>query len=244
MIMSKLISNYLLRDLPRPRFLSGRKITRYLRTFCEILDTVAQDAEDARTELQPEFCSDSALAPHARSRNDRTYARELAASLRSYLLRILPEKRKAGTEDGVHAQFARFGCPNIEIVTELDLRNAGVINGFGGEIGFWFLVIRQPHPFPVFLTEWDGGGDYADEVSYWGSAIGQTETADIEDIIRRWKPCGTSCRFVIIDEDGSFTWGPGGLSGNYQLIPINEGWESKPPTGAPVHYYNSDFLVA
>jgi hypothetical protein len=241
--MSNLISNYLLRDLPRPRYLSGRKITRYLRTFCEILDGVAQDAQDARTELSIVDCSTEALAPHARSRNDRTFTRETFAALRLYLLRILAEKRKAGTTDAIRAQFARFGCPTVEIVTELDLRDAGVVGGFGGNIGFWFLVIRQPHPFPTFTTEWDGGGEWADEISYWGSAIGQTEIADMADIFRRGKPASTSCRFVIIDEDGTFTWGPGGLAGNYQLIPFNEGWEYVPPYGAPVHYYNHDFLV-
>lgn len=241
--MSQLITNYLLRDLARPRYLSGRKITRYLRTFCEILDTVSQDAEDARKELSIVDCSEEALAPHARSRNDRTFTREAVSALRLYLLRILAEKRKAGTPDAIHAQFARFGCPVVEIVTELDLRNAGVVGGFGGNEGFWFLVIRQPHPFPLFNTEWDGGGEWDDEVSYWGSAIGQTEIADMTDIFQRWKPAGTSCRFVIIDEDGTFTWGPGGLAGNYQLIPINESWEHVPPFGAPIHYYNSDFLT-
>ena len=121
--------------------------------------------------------------------------------------------------------------------------NAGVVNGFGGNIGFWFLILRQPHPFPLFLTTWDGGGEYDDEISYWGSAIGATEIADIADILRRWKPAGTSCRFVLIDEDGTTAWGPGGLTGNYQTIPINEAWEYLPPSGVVTPYYNTDFLT-
>jgi hypothetical protein len=241
--MATLIADYLLRNLARPRYLSGRKITAYLRTFVEVADQVAQDLLDARTELLPAESSDEALAPHARARNDRTFARETATALRAYLLRHLSEKRKAGTEDAIRAQFARFGCPNVEIVTELDLRDAGVVNGFGGNIGFWFLILRQPHPFPLFLTTWDGGGEYDDEISYWGSAIGATEIADMTDILRRWKPAGTSCRFVLIDEDGTTAWGPGGLTGNYQTIPINEAWEYLPPSGVVTPYYNTDFLT-
>lgn len=241
--MSTLITNYLLRDLARPRYLSGRRITAYLHTFAEVADELAQDLLDARSELLPTASSAQALSPHARTRNDRTFTREGVADLRAYLLRHLSEKRKAGTEDAIHAQFARFGCPVVEIVKELDLRDAAVVNGFGGEIGFWFLIIRQPHPFPLFTTLWDGGGDWGDEVSYWGSAIGQSEISDITDILRRWKPAGTSCRFVLIDEDGTTSWGPGGLSGNYQTIPINEAWEYLPPSGVVTPYYNTDFLT-
>ena len=118
--MSTLLTRYLLRDLARPRFLSGRRGTAYLSTFAMVGDEVGQDAIDGRSEASPETASPKALAAIARNDNDRTYRREPSAALRAYLLRILSEKRKAGTADGLHAQFARLGCPVIEIVTELD----------------------------------------------------------------------------------------------------------------------------
>ena len=39
--------------------------------------------------------------------------------------------------------------------------------------------------------------------------------ADMTDIFQRWKPAGTSCRFVIIDEDSTRL--PGARRSRWQL---------------------------
>lgn len=241
--MSQLLQRYLLQDLPRPRFLAGRRATAYLRTFCEVADELAQDILDARSELTIETASRAALLSIARNCNDRGFARENTGPLASYLLRILSEKRKAGTEDGLKAQFARMGMPVIEIIKELDLRNAGVVNGFGGNIGFFFIIVRAPFPFASLSGSWDGGGTWDDGTATWGAALTPSDQAEIGDVLRRWKPAGTSCRFILFDEDGSTGWGPAGLSGNYQEIPFNEAWEHLPPAGVVTPYYNVDFLT-
>jgi len=249
--VSTLLTRYILRDLPRPRFLTGRRIVAYLRTFCEIADEVAQDVIDARSELMIETASPSALTSAAaaalsalaRNVNDRSYARETVTALRTYLLQQREAKRRAGTEDALHEQFARLGCPAIEIVTELDLRRHSVVNGFGGNIGFFFIIVRQPHPFPAEIDAWDGGGDWDDGTSTWGATLSDGDQAEIADLLRRWKASGTSCRFIVFDQDGTTTWGPGGLAGNYQLIPFNEAWEFLPPSGIVTPYYNTDFLT-
>lgn len=250
--MSTLLTRYILRDLPRPRFLTGPRIAAYLRTFCEIADEVAQNVLDARSELTIETASSgalttaaaTALSAIARSLNDRSYARETVDGLRAYLLQQRQAKKRAGTEDALHEQFARLGCSAIEIIKELDLRRAGVVGGFGGNIGFFFIIIRQPHPFPAEADTWDGGGDWDDGSSTWGgSALSYGDQSEIADLLRRWKPSGTSCRFIVLDQDGSTTWGTGGLAGNYQLIPFNEAWEFLPPGGAVVPYYNTDYLT-
>lgn len=240
--MSQLLTRYLLRDLARPRYLSGKRGTGYLATFANIGDEVGQDALDARDEASPETASPKALAALARNNNDRTFRREPPSLLRAYLLRILSEKQKAGTVDGLNTQFARFGCPNIEIVTELDLRNAGVVGGFGGNIGFFFIIVRQPAFARPLPSVWDGGGTW-DDGSLWGTSLTYDDIAELQDIIRRWKPAGTSCRFVLFDDDGSTAWGPAGITGSYDQIPINEAWEHLPPLGIVTPYYNADFLA-
>jgi hypothetical protein len=240
--MSSLMTTYLLRHLPRPRFLSGPAGTAFLRTFCQVADLVAQDALDARSEATVQTASSYALPPLARNRNDRSYRRESMAALAVYLLQILAQKAKAGTEDGLRAQFARIGCPDIEIVTELDLRNAGVMGGFGGNIGFFFIIVRQPHPFDAISELWDGGGQWNDGIAKWGSTLDDNDIAEIEDLLRRWKAAGTSCRFILFDEDGTTAWGPGGITGNYQEVAINEAWEHLPPDGIVTPYYNVTYL--
>lgn len=238
--MATLLQDYLLRDLPRPRFLTRKRIVAYLRSFAEACDVLAQDSLDARSESLIESASSMATLAHARNANDRGYARESVAALKTYLLRRLAEKRKAGTADGLRAQFARFGCPTVEIVTELDLRTAGVVGGFGGNIGFFFVLIRLPHPWSQ-APIWDGGGAWGGD-DIWGGTATDNDQAEWRDLLRRWKPAGTSCRFVIVDEDGSTTWGPAGFSGNYQTYPINEAWEALPPYGIVTPYYNTDYL--
>ena len=159
------------------------------------------------------------------------------------MLRVIEEHRKKGTTDGLEAQFARMLMPNIEIVTELDLRNAGAVNPFGGNVGFFFILVSGPHPFAATYATWDGGKVFDDPTATWGMSLSPSDQSEIEDVIRRWKPAGTSCRFVVFDDDGTTTWGPLGLSGSYQLLPIWEPWERLPPAGTPVAYYNADFLV-
>ena len=241
--MSQLLTTYLLRNLARPRYLSGKRGTGYLATFASIGDEVGQDALDARSETSPQDASPRALAAIARNDNDRTYRREPVPELRKYLLRILSEKQKAGTVDGLKAQFARLGCPVIEVVTELDLRNAGVVGGFGGNIGFFFIIVRQPAFARPLSPVWDGGSTWDDGVTLWGTSLTFDDLAEIENVIRRWKPAGTSCRFILFDDDGSTAWGPAGITGSYDQIPINEAWEHLPPLGIVNPYYNVSYLT-
>lgn len=238
------ISDYILRDLPRPAFLSGKRIAAFLRGLTQVGDKYAQQVIDSRNEHTAEKATHDALLALARNMNDRGFACEDDRLLMQYLLRIIAEHRKKGTTDGIKTQFARIGCPNIEIVTELDLRNAGAVNPFGGNIGFFFILVNQPHPMAsVGGGAWDGGESWDDGVTRWGWNGTQDDLSEISDILRRWKPSGTSCRFVVFDDDGSAAWAAGGLTGNYSLIAFNESWE-KAPTGLVSYYYNSSFLVA
>ncbi len=237
------ITDYLLGDLARPAFLAGRRITKFLRAISQVGDYYAQRILSARDEWTAERATRDALLSLARNANDRGFARENTIDIAAYMLRVIEEHRKKGTTDGLEAQFARMLMPNIEIVTELDLRNAGAVNPFGGNVGFFFILVSGPHPFAATYATWDGGKVFDDPTATWGMSLSPSDQSEIEDVIRRWKPAGTSCRFVVFDDDGTTTWGPLGLSGSYQLLPIWEPWERLPPAGTPVAYYNADFLV-
>jgi len=117
------------------------------------------------------------------------------------------------------------------------------VNPFGGNIGFFFIIVKQPYPFPLSYSAWDGGGSWDDGVARWGWADNTDLLNNIRSILRGWKPSGTSCRFIVFDEDGTAGWNAGGLTGNYALIAINEPWEIT-PSGLVAYYYNSSFLVA
>lgn len=237
-----LISDYLLRELPRPAFLGGRRITAFLRSIAQTGDYFAQRVLDARREHTAETATRDALLALARNFNDRGFDDESSPDLLAYLLDIIAQHRLKGTEYGIKAQFARIGCPDIDIVTELTLRDAGAVNPFGGNVGFFFIIVRQPNPFRFTYGDWDGGGSWDDGTSRWGWGDELNRVRDIEDILRRWKPSGSSCRFVCFDEDGSAGWNALGLTGNYAQLPINEPWETL-PSGLVSPYYNSSFLV-
>lgn len=237
-----IITDYILRELPRPQYFGGRQVTRFLRALSEGGDVLSQRILDARKEWTAETATRDALLALARNMNDRGFARESTTDLLAYLLRIIAEHRKKGTEYGLKAQFARIGCPDIDIVTELTLRDAGAVNPFGGNIGFFFIIIRQPNPFTFTYSSWDGDGEWDDGTSRWGWFGSADDLLDIGDILRRWKPAGSSCRFVLFDEDGTAGWTPLGLTGNYAQIPYNEPWETR-TDGLVSAYYNTDFLT-
>lgn len=238
-----ILTDYLLRELPRPAFLGGKRITAFLRAIAEAGDYYAGRILSARNEWTVESASREALLAIARNWNDRGFDRETATALRAYLLDIIEQHRKKGTDDGIKAQFARLGYPTTEIVTELTLRDAGAVNPFGGNVGFFFILVKQPYPLTFAYAAWDGGGAWNDGVSRWGWNDNTDLLNQIRSVLRSWKPAGTSCRFIVFDEDGTAGWNAAGLTGNYALIAFNEPWEIT-SSGLVSYYYNSSFLVA
>ena len=238
-----LITDYLFGQLPRPTFLGGKRIKALLRSISEVGDTLAQNVLQSRAESTAQTASRDGLLALARNMNDRGFDAESTADLLTYVLDIIEQHRRKGTEEGIQKQFLRVGYPTTEIVTELTLRDAGAVNPFGGNIGFFFIIVKQPYPLPFTYAAWDGGGSWDDGVSRWGWVDNTDLLNNIRSILRSWKPAGTSCRFIVFDEDGTAGWNAAGLTGNYALIAFNEPWEIT-PSGLVSSYYNSSFLVA
>lgn len=223
-------------------------ITSYLRAahgwslFGAILaqiDSVNQAIADAVRESLIAVCDDDALDAHARNSNDRRSSIESAAQLRAYLLKRWDRKREAGTEDGLRFQLARIGYPVVDLVCERDLREAGIVGAFGGKVGYGFVVLRLPNRW-TDASIWNGGGTWGGG-GVWGARITLEALAELVYILQKWKPDGTSFRFIIIDNDGTTTWDGTGFHGNYLSIPVNEPWEYLTGT-AFLPDYNVDFL--
>lgn len=191
-------------------------------------------------------CSDSALDYHARNSNDRHVTGETSPQLRSYLATRWTRHKEAGTEAGLHYQLTRLGYPNHELWSYQRLKLAGVPAGtaFGGpaQLGFFFVVIRLPHPFRD-APSWDGGGEWGDGDLWGGGAANLSLLAELEFTLHRWRPSGRSPRFVVIDLDGSTVVNlvaPFDFTGNYLLYPLRESGEKlKSPI---IPYYNGSFV--
>lgn len=192
-------------------------------------------------------CSDSALDYHARNSNDRRVTGETNAQLRTYLSRRWDRHKEAGTEDSLHYQLTRLGYPNHELWSYQRLKLAGVPAGtaFGGpaQRGFFFVVIRLPHPFRD-APSWDGGGEWGGGDLWGGAASNNALLADLDFTLHRWRPSGRSPRFVVIDLDGSTVvrtaMSPYDFDGNYLIYPLfGSGEKLKSPLQP---FYNGSFV--
>lgn len=214
-------------------------------------DAVLGRAVDGVRESMLLECSDKALDYHAFNSGERRVSGETSPQLRNYLAHRWDRHKEDGTEDGLHFQLTRLGYPNHELWSYQRLKLAGVPAGtaFGGAAnsGFWFVVIRRPHPFndgPV----WDGGGSWDDGAEWGGSYSGPAGSlsaalAELAFVLQRRRPSGKSPRFVVFDLDGStqvLTVPPYDFAGNYLIFPLREKGElMKSPI---VPYFNASFI--
>lgn len=242
------VSNYVRGRTSGVRWLHEPGGRGLLGSLAGLMDSVLGDASAGAKEAMIRECSDVALDPHARNTGDRRTLVDTNTTLRSYLWQRWDAHKEAGTEDGLHRQMARLGYSTCEFWSWQRLKLAGVPGNvaFGGRLGFFFVVIRQPHPF-VDGPSWDGGDDW-DGGALWGTGtrydgIDAAEAiAEIAFTLQRWRPSGRSPRFVVIDLDGStqvVTAAPYNFTGNYLLYPIWEPHEYR--NGAPVDVYNTRF---
>ena len=162
--------------------------------------------------------------------------------------------RRSGTVKGITDGLARIGLPGCTVTTELDLRLAGAPNAFGGYQGFFFVTVPYPNPF-LDAAIWNGGiflGNRWNNGGVWGlrgsldllhAAIGE---------IQKWKHVCSSCRFIVIALDASFSqsrwgqvnWGDffwGEFGGKYSIIPVHEPWEIG-VDGSAREFYNYSYL--
>jgi len=214
-----------------------------------VLDRVLADASDAQRERMIRECSDSALDCHARNSGDRRVLGETNPELRAYLEDRWNIYRLLGTEDGMRRQLARLHLA-AEFWDYQRLKLSGVPSNvaFGGyaQRGYFFVIIRQPHPF-IQGPIWDGG-DTWDGGEYWG--IGRSDGGDpgqlldeIRFLLIKSRPGGHSPRFLVLDMDGSAQVqliAPYDFTGNYLIYPLFE--RAELIGGSPTPFYSFSFV--
>lgn len=216
-----------------------------------LMDSVIADSSAALSASRIAECSADALDPHARNTLDRRTLIEGSEALRAYLLDRWSAHSEAGAEAGLLRQLARCGYPECELWSWQRLKFAGVPNAvaFGGNVGFFFVIIRLPHWFRITGGEWDGGGSWGDGSSTWGG-LRRADGGDVQDalaeiayVLHRWRPSGRSPRFIVIDYDGTtevVTTAPYGFTGNYDIFPVHEDHEYF--AGPPADVFNTNFV--
>lgn len=244
------ITNYIAEATRAIKFLHRPGGRGLLHSMTNIMDRVLGDTSLAAREAMLRECSDAALPYHARNSGDRPMLGESVSALRRYLWQRWDANRRAGTQAGMAEQLARLGITRTEFWSHQALKLAGVPGNvaFGGpaQLGFFFVIIRQPHPFtqgPV----WDGGGSW-DDGSYWGLSLrnggdpGQL-LGEIDYALHHWRPSGRSPRFLVIDFDGSTQVNlmpPYDFLGDPLIVPLFEAGELI--RGAPTPFYSSSFV--
>lgn len=186
-------------------------------------------------------CDAADLDGHLRNTGDRRQPGEGSAAVRAYLADRWTAYKEAGTPEGLRRQLLRAGIPRVTIVRELDLRRAAIPGAFGGNIGFYFLVIDPPSVFSGSPPpEWDGGTEWNGGGVWNGLPAGYIDAIRFQ--IRRWEASGESCRYIVVGTDNTFAWDPVSFtaSGAYEIYPIGKAWEW---VGGLHPYYSYDYAT-
>lgn len=160
----------------------------------------------------------------------------------------------SGSRNEMVHQIGRLGYAehNINVVTYNDLFDAGRFSAFGNTSpnpderfpNFWFLAIGWPplEQLPNTSARWGSNRKWGEKPNgpVWGGVgIANAELNYLRQIIFKWKPEHTSCRFIVIATNNTFV-----LDGNYDwprgsaiVYPVNEWWEID-PMGAVTPFYN------
>lgn len=225
----------------------------FLRAFSAQRDQLVTRFRDAAKVNFPALCDDTALDAAASSRNLERVPGESSASLRNYLSGTWQIWPTAGTRGRLLAEISRVGCPNSQIWGYRELVKAGAPpTVFGGFSSFFFVLIKPPH---VFLprNQWADGSKWSGGKK-WGLNGDRLVLDNLKRQIKKWKPAGTSCRFLAIDLAGdasvplwgNINWGQwlwGGISGTDVItIPTWEDWETDFNGALRREFYNYSYL--
>jgi hypothetical protein len=140
---------------------------------------------------------------------------------------------QSGAEQEMLIQLGRLGYANPLVVTYSKLWDAGRTGAFGGPTGFpsfWFLVLPWPIPRLIQMTVRWGDGSKWGQVPrgpmWGGGGLVPQDIEAVRQVIFKWKPAHTSCRFILCALGPSFKLNPDYTwSGAAITYPVNEWWE-------------------
>lgn len=201
-----------------PPWLSKPRGKRFTKAFGDVGDTFRNDvAYGVRSTMIEEAGSDT-YALHLRNSNLDAAHIDTPTTILAYLRYRWNAWRASGARDGMLYQLARLGYANAKIFSYVDLLIfiLGVVinpNVFGANEGFFYIDIDTPSGFgpPV---DWDDGHAW-DDGHLWD--LSEPFTGAIGEIIttvRKWKPVGSSCRFIRFR-----------IGNQWIVVPVGETWE-------------------
>lgn len=235
------LSDWLLQKSGIPKRLRGAQASRLWRGWLAAFEKRLAEADRAAAAGMLLECPDEYLDGHLRNTGDWRAPGESHTAVRAYLADRFDAYKEAGTYDALVRQLGRHGIARFELVRELDLRHAAIAGAFGGEIGYYFLVIYPPHPLSDENGSlWDGGGTWDDGEVWNGTPSDFVEALRIS--LRRWEAGGESCRFIVAGENGSFQYDPMTFTwtGDHTVYPVGKAWEW---VGGLSPYYSFDYMV-
>lgn len=191
-LLNGLSASYLLELAPD--FLGD--LRQVLAACADALDELRTQARKDISQLYLDRCDPGFLFYHGVLRNLPKVTPETSEAFRSILARCWEIWRASGTDEEMIRQIARLGLLS-QIVTYLDLWDAGVPSAFGG-IGtgesFWFLVV--PWPSVVASSRqarWEDGTEWETSDAVWeGAGLTPTTLREMIALIYKFKPAHTS----------------------------------------------------
>lgn len=187
---------------------------RFLRAFGEAGEDLLEFALECGRAARLETCHSSLLDAHARNSGLPRVRGESDESFRKLLLNPWETFRLMGTSRGLLRAVERLGY-RAALLSETDYNLLDRSFAFGESKWFFHLDIFAPSGFEP-PEEWEGGWVWEQEGALWDirepypGALGE-----LVDTVRRWKPAGSSCRFLRFElPDRSWV-----------TVPCAEDWE-------------------
>lgn len=213
-----------------PTWLRGPAALGVITTITDAADALRSDLLAGAAEASIDEASPTSYPQHLRQSALPVVVGEAAAVTLAELRARWLRARGVGTGPTMAAHLARLGWA-ATITSQADLLEAGEVNPFGGNVGFFFVTLT-----PLRTGLISRAGLWRDSAWLWRQArrvwgAGTVTRAEIEDIVaivRRYKPANTSCRYLRL---------PNGRGG-YRSFPVGEAWERDPLTGGARPYYS------
>lgn len=158
-------------------------------------------------------CEESALARHGESRGWPRVAGETVEQYRRRLLGWWSLAQKMGTAAGIIEAFSYLGMTNVE-VKESFTASWGRSGGATAKQRFFWVIVRQPHPFGTdFSFRWGDGTLWGDGHVYGFSGDPSLLEA-IRFIVQRMRPAHAHCPEIIVVLNGGIKEGTGATDGD------------------------------
>lgn len=226
-------------------YLNGTWGAGLFRTLADACDATFASSKDAVRQRLLSKCTDEALPYLGQNFNLDWPARFTAQQIRDYIGSPWDHWENAGSAPRLVAELTALGHnPSVISYRSLvDIIGTDPNTTFGGYSSFFYVILRAPFPFP-----WDVAGRWGPPPvgsgALWGSApflwgISGAQVWQLDEVrrtIAKWKPAGSSCRFIEVWLKVDIF----GVPTEVRRFPVHEQWELQ-SNGAAREFYNYSY---